>query len=467
MGNTPSKSKKYRLGIILSKRSLNMSRHKLPFYIIGGLFIPLLIGSLTALSRFSDLMIPQAPPALTFDAFRELPPPSLNSSLPTVHILISNQTTQLTDFLAPYEILKRSGRFNVYLVAPKKQLSGTTGSVGVIPHYSFKDAPPAEYLFIPAITDFNNPQITQWVKKQSEPGGVKQIISICEGIRVLLEAGLVQQGPITSHFIAESDISSKNPNLDFKTDVRVLKNSDGIVRIFSAGITGSIDGTLAFLRETQGESLARQAQKKLALDDLFLNNPPRILPEFLDYISLFVFAGFYWNPLSIGVHIKPDVSEIGLAAVLDSLPRAMVINMVSFGEKRAPILTQNGVTLVPTLGRADLPKLDTVFVPPGSPKSKTNPPVENGYIEDWSHLFPGETFAKAYQFLSDRVHPQMSKMSRIMMEYPHSSDDRFQTDPAPSFPWSLLLRPLLLGLLGIGLAYWLLNRKRIFRNPKE
>ena len=48
--------------------------------------------------------------------------PSHDPAKPTVVVLLGADVTEITDALGPYEIFSRAGRYNVYTVAPERQV---------------------------------------------------------------------------------------------------------------------------------------------------------------------------------------------------------------------------------------------------------------------------------------------------------------------------------------------------------
>ena len=74
----------------------------------------------------------EAPPDAAKVQAGELPAsPSHDPDKPTAVVLLSNQGSEVTDVLAPYEVLSESGAFNVYAAAPEREavtLSGASTS---------------------------------------------------------------------------------------------------------------------------------------------------------------------------------------------------------------------------------------------------------------------------------------------------------------------------------------------------
>ncbi|MCL4864019.1 MAG: hypothetical protein KJZ93_31715 [Caldilineaceae bacterium] len=80
-----------------------------------------------------------APAAQSFTG-TALPAPLHDPSKPTVAIVASNNGTEITDLLAPYEVFAASEGFNVYVAASKREYTPFLwGGVDIMPHYSFAE----------------------------------------------------------------------------------------------------------------------------------------------------------------------------------------------------------------------------------------------------------------------------------------------------------------------------------------
>ncbi len=75
-------------------------------YTLAFVLPPLLVGMIVALFSVSNWMTVKYPESLSHE-FPE--PPVYDPTKPTAAVLVSNQGTESTDLLAPYEILAASG----------------------------------------------------------------------------------------------------------------------------------------------------------------------------------------------------------------------------------------------------------------------------------------------------------------------------------------------------------------------
>ncbi len=104
-------------------------------YPLAFIIPPAVVGTILAVMAFGKVMHSQ-PQDFSDEGLK---PPTHDATKPTVAILVSNAGTEVTDFLAPFEIFSTANIFNVYAVAPKRQISPFNGGVDVLPHFSLAE----------------------------------------------------------------------------------------------------------------------------------------------------------------------------------------------------------------------------------------------------------------------------------------------------------------------------------------
>lgn len=103
-------------------------------YILAALLTPVLVGGVRAKSFLTRAEAPLTAASL-LPAPRSQPH---DPSKPTVAIVLGADVTEITDMVGPYEMFARTGRYNVYAVAPTAASTTLTGGLRVRPHYSFE-----------------------------------------------------------------------------------------------------------------------------------------------------------------------------------------------------------------------------------------------------------------------------------------------------------------------------------------
>jgi transcriptional regulator GlxA family with amidase domain len=125
-------------------------------------------------------------------------------------------------------------------------------------------------------------------------GSARRVASVCTGATVLAAAGLLDGRPVTTHWGFASGLAERFPRV--RVDAGPIYIRDGKVAT-SAGVTASLDLTLAFIEEDHGPELARRVALGMvtylkrpgdqAQMSLFTTTPrpqDRLVREVLDHV---------------------------------------------------------------------------------------------------------------------------------------------------------------------------------------
>ena len=197
------------------------------------------------------------------------------------------------------------------------------------------------------------------------------------------------------------------------------------------------------------------------------------------FLRLFVHGGFDWTETDVAVLVYPGVSEIGLAAALEALPRSLGVRSASLAARREPVKTRNGLWVVPAMEAPSAPPLDLLVVPSGgSGLSAARRPIEEPAIDRWGetrggavkslfHKPPGEAFDDVLRLLRSLEGDAMTAHVAKMIEYPLTGDLAPVVEAAGlDFTGGLWLPPIAIGLLGVALA-WSLDRRLDARRRRK
>ena len=428
-------------------------------WIVAFLAPPLLVGGIW-LYRSLDGLSYVKPPAPLADELPE--PPAVDPSKPIVAVLVSNQGTEITDFLAPYAILSASEAFNVVTVAPKRAVSPVWPGLEVFPDFSFDEFDQTfcngpDFIVVPYFLDYDNPTLLDWLtaKATSE----KKVLSICEGARTVAAAGLLDGKTGTTHFMAVSSVERTHTKTQWKRDRRFV--TDGNV-VSSAGVTAAIDATFEFLRQTVGEDAAQLTAEKLGYE---IRNPEVSSPTVtVGDLSMWLLTGaFSWSRTDIGVVVYEGIDEFRLASTLDCFQRTLNSQSISVGLKRQPVKTRHGLTVVPQYRLDEAPDLDRVLAHSASGESNdkwaTNRGVE---VEQIRSANAGEAYITVLRELAKSENMQLALVVAKLIEFPQAQMNGIDGN---GWPILLALRPLLLGVLGIAFVVWI-RRCRCSREQK-
>jgi hypothetical protein len=103
----------------MRKKLLTLARTAV--YLLAFLAAPVLFGVVGMhAAESATYEKPQHAPT-SFGAQKTTAPPEQDTTKPTAVVLMSNEGSEVTDVLAPYEVLVRSEAFNVYAVAPSEK----------------------------------------------------------------------------------------------------------------------------------------------------------------------------------------------------------------------------------------------------------------------------------------------------------------------------------------------------------
>lgn len=419
----------------------------------------LVTGFFVSFIQVSTLLIPRPPGDLAFSSGETVP--RLHPSRLRAEVVLSQAGVQITDLMAPYEILATSGKFDVLTVARSTRPVPTTGGVSVVPDYRFDQAPPADLLVIPAELDPGEAELQAFVHGRAPKA--RLILAVCEGARVLVRAGLLNGRNATTHRMALARLKESAPAVHWLDRPRWVEDR-GIIT--SAGVTGSIDGTLMALSRLAGPELARRTSRDLGYPDGFPASELNARPETFsgwDFFRWMARGGFDWSRPRLAILVYPGVSELSLAAMLDTLMRSQSYSVSPLAlDKSRLIRTRHGLRLGMDEGLAAQPssgpdELDTVLIPPGDPVPALR---ESSLWESWSAAHasdivdlerkkPAQAFEEAFKLLARQQGAGNARLVARMVEYPGV----VPASGASDYPLRLWLRALLVGFLATFLVW--------------
>jgi putative intracellular protease/amidase len=428
----------------------------------------------------------EAPPAAARVQAGELPaPPEHDPEKPTAVVLLSNEGSEVADVLAPYEVLSESGAFNVYAAAPEREAVPLSGGLDVLPQLSLAEldrrlgGEDPDVIVVPAMWDVGSPEhrpVAGWLREHAEGSGT--VVSVCNGAEVLADAGLLAGRRATSNWARIGVWERRYPDTEWVRGLRYVE--DGNV-LTAAGVTSGISATLHVIRGYVGEEAVTALARKIGYPDQRLGDEPRIPANRLtasDRALYVLWAAYGWDRPEIGVVLTEGTSEIELASVFDVYPGPVfTANTTSLAPEgpRSPVRSEHGLLFVPRSDLESAPPLDRMLVPGRDATSETDPAVpawarENDLEPEYVHAgapaaFPFEAT------LSDLAEHENAPVARFMarlLEYPIGQLDL----AGDGWPFTHLLRPLAVGLLGLGVVA-ALDRlvltpatKRLRRPPK-
>jgi putative intracellular protease/amidase len=425
-------------------------------YVGSFVLLPVAVGGATILSKMGR-MSTTVPPALAEAAPA---PPQHDPDRLTAVIVAGNHNTESTDLLAPYEVLAASGAFNVYTVAPERQVAPLfPGTLDILPHYSFAgfDAvfgTPPDLLVVPYIpgSEGVDRAVLGWIREHAGPRTT--VLTICGGSLVLAQTGLLDGRRATSHQSVLRIAPGAHPEVRWVSGLRYVE--DGNI-ISSAGVTSGIDATLFTLQRMLGREAAVEVARELGYPHLaYLDDPAFEVPRGYG-LAAYLSGAFRWRTAAIGLALGEGVGEIELASILDTYPRSYAAEVHTLAPERTVIRSRHGLDLVPRRTFADAPPLDRLLVAgtraPGTLTGLAAWAEQRGLAVEQVH---GGDFAYDDALRDMALHESaaLAGAAASGLEYPAPE---LGGGPVPAA--GLLFTPVALGILGL-VAVAAVDRRR-------
>ncbi|MBM7832486.1 putative intracellular protease/amidase [Agromyces cerinus] len=378
---------------------------------------------------------------------------------PTAVVVVGDNGAVVSDTLAPYEILARTGAFNVYTVASGAHPVPLTGGLDLVPDLTFAELDemggPADLVVVPAMPDVGRPTtrpVTDWLETQANGGAL--LLSICNGAAVVASAGLLDGHRATAHWLRLDDWEGTYPAVDWERGTRYVDDGDVVS---TAGILSGIDGTLHVVDRLIGADAAADAARAIEWPHF---DPDGAAPmeqaelETSDAVVAFNTA-FGWDRPRIGVQLTDGVGEIELASVFDTYGQSLAVGTVAVGD--GPVQSRHGLTFVP---RADSGVgLDRLVVP-GTTEHEAVPGMEP---VQYPHHRSGFAFDAVLQDLARTTDVATAEWTAKVLEYPI---DGLALE-GEAWPWAETLRPLALALVGVLIALGVFALLRARKNARR
>ena len=410
--------------------------------------------------------------------------PQYDPNKPTVAVVLADSSipTEDFDFLIPYELLSMTDAYNVYAVAPDKNVKSLSGGLDVIPHYSYKEldnllnkSPDIIVVpFMPGVDEQKYQPTREWIQQHSS-SNTTTFLSICGGSQNLADAGLLKGKSATSHWQSLPILMKQYPDTHWKEDVRYVHEGNTLT---SAGQSAGIDAVLHLISQKLGEPVAAKISKEISYPSYhFVQNPKVDHPFYVDikFATYWLNLGFHWNKKQMGVLLYKDMDEIALSSIFDSYGDTGTTQVLTVSSSEAPITTKHHLNILARHQISNAPKLDKMIIPGGDSKSLAAADVrlwrEKGNANET--LFIHSDSPNRYVF--EAPLEDLAKQEDLLtanhaikrFEY-HSNGIHLEGKP---FPLETYGNVLLIGLLALLVAFCIdrrfIMKKPIFKSYKE
>ncbi len=184
-----------------------------------------------------------------------------------------------TTIFGPMDILNQAGRlwnrvskspatpfFDVSIASPDGLPIKATNNVLIQPHCGIADVDQTDLIMIASATYIEkilekSPELVPWIRRQYAQGA--QVASICTGVFLLAETGLLDGKSATLHWGFAELFKQKYPRVNLKQDQMFLDQG----RLYcSAGVNAGLDLSLYLVEKFCGRQTAVQCAKTMILD---------------------------------------------------------------------------------------------------------------------------------------------------------------------------------------------------------
>lgn len=274
-------------------------------------------------------------------------PIKLSHKKPVVTVIGENQYTELTDFIVPYGILKRSHIFEVYALADKK------GKIDFFPALSMENNKSLEdfdklypegsdLVIVPAIHNAKNENIIQWIQKQYKLGAT--IVGVCDGVWTLGYAGLLKNKHATGHWYSKEKLSSAFSDSKWIKNKRYVQDQRIIT---TAGVTASIPISLALVEAIGGRKKADEIAKALGITDWnSQHNSDEFYFDWRQYLTAAKNLIFFWDYETLEIPVYDGIDEISLALVADVYSRTYKSKVIAIKYGHQPTQSKSGINFI-------------------------------------------------------------------------------------------------------------------------
>ncbi len=181
------------------------------------------------------------------------------------------ENAEVLDFSGPFEVFSTASRvckndspFSCYLISENSENVKARGGFNVIPSFSIFESPKLDVILISGGVhnqELKKNNVLKWIKEKSDEAVA--IASVCTGVFLLAEAGVVKNHKVTTHWEDIAELKTNYPNLKVVESERWVRD-DNIIS--SAGISAGIDMSLYLVEILYSKMLAEKTAFQMEYD---------------------------------------------------------------------------------------------------------------------------------------------------------------------------------------------------------
>jgi putative intracellular protease/amidase len=275
---------------------------------------------------------------------------------PVIAIIGINDATEITDYLMPYGVLRRSDVADVVLVAtepgPVKLYPAlTVEPQATVAEFDTQHPEGADYVVVPQMSRHDDAAVHEWLKKQSAKGAM--VIGVCAGTLVVAEAGLLDGKRATTHWYWLEALREKHPSIRYVADRRLVVER-GVAT--TTGITASMPMALTLIEAIGGREKAEAIAREIGVTRWDARHDSGAFQFTRPFaVTAIVNTVAFWNREELGVELMHGIDEVSLALIADAWSRTYRSRVVTFSRTHGAQRSRNGIRIVPDQVAASWP----------------------------------------------------------------------------------------------------------------
>ncbi|MCI9868419.1 DJ-1/PfpI family protein [Rhizobium skierniewicense] len=279
---------------------------------------------------------------------------------PLVAVVALNEGTVISDFCIPFGVMARADVADVVSVSvkpgPVKMHPLTFELQSTIDDFDKRFPEGADYLFVPAVSNFKDASLSKWVKAQSEKGGT--IISICYGALPVANAGLFDGRRATSHYSTEEMRVELFPKVNWQKNIRYV--ADGKF-VSSAGVTASMPTSIALIEAIAGPEKAAEVAHDVGIDNWDSRHNSDVFKSDPDNADM---PDANTKPeITIGIPVKAGDDEIALSLTAEAYSTTGITTALAVAESKARFTLAHGLVVIPDVVTGGSKSVDRMLAP--------------------------------------------------------------------------------------------------------
>jgi putative intracellular protease/amidase len=305
---------------------------------------PILLAPGPATPILAATPIDSAEQAVTVDALEPA-----TDERPVIAVITRNDGTEVADFLTAVGLLRRANVADVVVVAERDDpVQLYPAALAVEPDMTaaaFDTQYPegADYVVVPAMDPGTDPFIAQWIVDQHSKGA--KVVSICNGSRMIGNAGLLDGRRATAHWSVVAELRQKYPTMHYVPDRRYVSDN-GVTT--STGISASIPTMLALVEAIGGREKAASVADDLGLTSWDARHRSASFVLGGEHKKTFIRNTLsFWRRDAVGIALADGVDEIALGLTADAWGRTQLADVSFVVAGGAPVRTAHGLLLTP------------------------------------------------------------------------------------------------------------------------